>query len=200
MNLTTRTLSGSAITDHLDDLASLRLEIFAEFPYLYQGKREDEISYLSGYAKTPGAIVILAEADGRVVGAATGMPLIHEDAALRDPVTTAGLSIETFYYVGELLFYPAWRGAGMGLQLLSKMEEEIHTLGGYDQIICATVERPDDHPARPAGHISITRFLARTGFSRIEGATTGFTWLEPDGIKRDHPMLLWSKPLAPLRA
>lgn len=195
MNLTTRTLTGPTVTDHLDDLASLRLEIFAEFPYLYQGRREDEIAYLSGYGKTPGAIVILAEAEGKVIGAATGMPLIHEDAALRDPIAAAGLPLESLYYVGELLFYPAWRGAGMGLQLLAKMEEEIATLGGYDHIICATVERPDDHPARPTDHIPITRFLAHTGFSRIEGAITGFTWLEPDGIKRDHPMLLWIKPL-----
>lgn len=41
-----RLLTGSAIADLLDDLATLRLGIFREYPYLYQGRRGDELEYL----------------------------------------------------------------------------------------------------------------------------------------------------------
>ncbi|PLY03705.1 MAG: N-acetyltransferase [Desulfuromonas sp.] len=195
MAVTIRILSGDAVREYLDDLASLRLEIFAEFPYLYQGKRADELAYLTSYAETDGARVILAEADGEVIGAATGMPLQHEDALLRDPVATSGADINRLYYVGELLFYRRWRGARLGQQLLATMEEKIRRLGGFDGIVCATVARPTDHPQRPADFIPIERFLARTGFAAIPGASTRFAWRELDGVKREQTMLLWRKAL-----
>ena len=37
MEITARLLTGVAIADALDDLATLRLEIFSEYPYLYGG-------------------------------------------------------------------------------------------------------------------------------------------------------------------
>ena len=53
-------LTGAAIANALYDLAMLRLDIFAEYPCLYQGKKGDELTYLTTYAKTPYACAILA--------------------------------------------------------------------------------------------------------------------------------------------
>lgn len=191
--ITERLLTGSSVAEHLDDLASLRLDIFREYPYLYRGRREDELAYLAGYGEKPQACVILAEDADAVIGAATGMPLAQEDAALRDPFAATPYRLEGIYYVGELLFRPAYRHAGLGQRLLARLENHIRTLGGFRQIVCATVERPADHPRRPADFIPIERFLARTGFARLEGITTQFAWREVDGVKRDHPMQFWIK-------
>ncbi len=192
---TEQLLTGAAIADALDDLATLRLDIFPEYPYLYQGKREDELTYLATYAAAPDACVILAGDRLTVIGAATGMPLIHEDAQMLDAFAGTPFPLDEVYYVGELLFRPAYRNCGLGQKLLDRLESHILSLGRYRTLTCATVERPDDHPLRPRNYIPITRFLARTGFVRLSGATTSFMWREIDGVKRDHPMQFWIKDL-----
>ena len=193
--ITEHLLTGKAITGHLEALASLRLDIFQEYPYLYRGRREDELAYLAGYAEKPGACVILAEAGGAVIGAATGMPLRHEDAALRTPFAKTPYPLDDLYYIGELLFRRGYRNRGLGQRLLARMENHVRSLGGFSKITCATVKRPDDHPLRPDDDIPISRFLARTGFVRLAGITTHFTWPETDGVKRDHSMQFWLKDL-----
>lgn len=195
MEISEQLLTGAAIADALDDLATLRLDIFPEYPYLYQGRREDELAYLGTYAEAPDACVILAYEGLTVIGAATGMPLIHEDAQMIDAFSGTTFPLHEVYYVGELLFRPAYRNCGLGQKLLDRLESHIRSLGRYHRLTCATVERPDDHPLRPRDYIPITSFLARTGFNRLSGVTTSFMWREIDGAKLDHPMQFWSKEL-----
>lgn len=194
-SITTQLLTGNAVTNHIDDLASLRLDIFQEYPYLYCGKREDELAYLASYAEKPGACVILAAADNSVIGAATGMPLCYEDDSLRTPFAETPYPLDEIYYIGELLFRRDYRNRGLGQHLLSQIENYIRSLDNFGKIVCATIERPDDHLLRPADHIPISRFLARTGFASLEGVITRFAWLETDGVKRDHTMQFWMKDL-----
>lgn len=195
MVITEQLLTGSAIADVLDELATLRLGIFREYPYLYQGRREDEVNYLATYAETPDACVILAYEGNTVIGAATGMPLVHEEARMLDAFAGTGLPLDEVYYVGELLFRPAYRQGGLGRKLLAHLESHLRALGRYRWLTCATVERPDDHPLRPRDYLPITGFLARTGFVRLPGVTTRFRWRESDGVERDHPMQFWSREL-----
>jgi len=195
MVITQELVTGTTVAGALDALASLRLEIFREYPYLYNGRREDELDYLKSYAETPGACVILVHDSGAVVGAATGMPFIHEGKQMLTALAGSQYCVENIYYVGELLFYPAYRNKGLGLQLLDQLEHHIRSLGRYRQLVCATVERPDVHPLKPEGYVPITRFLARTGFDLLPGITTSFSWCETDGVRRDHPMQFWVKEL-----
>lgn len=195
MEITGQLLTGAAIAGALDDLATLRLDIFQEYPYLYQGRREDELTYLATYAEAPEACVILTCDGLSVIGAATGMPLIHEDVQMREAFAGTTFTPEDIYYVGELLLRPAYRNCGLGQMLLARLESHIRSLGSYCTLTCATVEHPDDHPLRPPDYIPIKRFLARTGFARLPGVTAHFIWRETDGVKRDHPMQFWSKEL-----
>lgn len=82
MEIRERILTGPEIEASFDALAAFRLEIFREYPYLYEGEREDELRYLRMYAEKPGAVVILAQESGKVAGAVTGIPLEHEDQEL----------------------------------------------------------------------------------------------------------------------
>lgn len=194
--ITQELFTGTVIAGTLDTLASLRLEIFREYPYLYDGRREDELDYLKSYAEAPDACVILAYDEGTVVGAATGMPFIHEGAQMLAALAGSQYSVDYLYYVGEMLFYPAFRNKGLGLQLLDQLEQHIRSLGSYRHLVCTTVERPDAHPLQPVGYIPITRFLARTWFDLLPGVTTSVAWRETDGVRRDHPMQFWVKELS----
>ena len=195
MSLTTKLLTGREVEESLDALATLRIEIFREFPYLYDGNRESELRYLKGYAQAAEACVLTVTDADRIVGAATGMPLQHEQKELIAPFAATSYPVDSIYYVGELLFYPAYRNRGLGMKLLSMMEDKIRSLGSYRYLTCATVVRPDDHPHRPANYVPIERFLHRTEFRAVPAVTTSFTWLETDGGSRDHAMQFWIKVL-----
>lgn len=195
MAITEQILTGSAVEDCLNDIASLRIEIFREFPYLYDGRREDELHYLKLYSATHESFVIIVNDGEKVAGAATGMPLRHEATELVEPFNGTSYPVDEVYYVGELLFYPAYRNRGLGLRLVAQIVQQISFLGTYRYLTCATVVRPDDHPLRPADYIPIDRFLAHTGFNPLPEITTSFTWLETDGVRRSHPMNFWIKEL-----
>ena len=196
MTIKEQLLTGRSAAKRADSIASLRLDIFREYPYLYDGNREDELDYLQMYAKKPGAFVVEVTESGTIVGAATGIPLCHETEELIKPFSDSSYSIEEIFYVGELLFYPAYRNLGLGKRLITRIEQHVRSLGKYRYLLCATIVRSDSHPSCPAGYLPIDSFLARTGFSKLVGITTNLSWREIDGIKQDHAMQFWLKPLS----
>ena len=70
----TRILTGNAVGEVLDDLARLRIAVFRDWPYLYDGDVAYERDYLTAY-QSPGAVVVAAYDGARMVGAATGAPM-----------------------------------------------------------------------------------------------------------------------------
>lgn len=189
-------LIGHKAEPSLEAIASLRLDIFREYPYLYEGLRDDELRYLRSYAEKPGACVILVEDAGKTIGAATGMPLKHEDQHLLDSFAGTAHLIDKSYYVGELLFYRDYRHRGFGSRLLARIEEYVRSLGPYSHLVCMTVMRPPDHLLCPADYAPIERFLARTGFVPMAGITSTIAWREIDGVRRDHLLQFWRKDLS----
>ncbi|WP_339374086.1 hypothetical protein [Methylogaea oryzae] len=59
-DITIKCLSGRAIEPYLSDLARLRIEVFRDFPYLYDGTQEYEEKYLRTYVNSPDSVVVLA--------------------------------------------------------------------------------------------------------------------------------------------
>ena len=70
-----RPVTGFAVEPWLDELAELRIEVFRDFPYLYEGNREYERRYLDRYAQSDRSVFVLALEFNRLVGAATALPL-----------------------------------------------------------------------------------------------------------------------------
>ena len=90
-------LTGAAIEPALPDIARLRIAVFRDFPYLYDGSLDYEREYLSAFAAAPGAVIVAVRDGGRIVGASTGLPLAAEHAAFRDPVArAASMSVRFF--------------------------------------------------------------------------------------------------------
>ncbi|MCA1775426.1 MAG: GNAT family N-acetyltransferase, partial [Loktanella sp.] len=75
MSLTVRALTGAALEAALPDVARLRIAVFRDWPYLYDGDLAYEEGYLQSYRDSASAIVVGAFDGDRLVGAATGTPL-----------------------------------------------------------------------------------------------------------------------------
>ncbi|HEX3762759.1 MAG TPA: GNAT family N-acetyltransferase [Kofleriaceae bacterium] len=188
--------TGAAIARHLDALAALRISVFREYPYLYDGSLDYEREYLASYASSPASLVVVASDGDRVVGASTAMPLtLHSDDVV-PPLTRAGFDPATVYYFGESVLEPAYRGRGLGSRFFLERERRARELGVAVATFCA-VERPADHPRRPPGYVAPGALWRRHGFERRSDIVGTFAWRDV-GEAEDtaKPMVFWTKPLA----
>ena len=186
---TVETLVGARIAPVVDELAALRIAVFRDWPYLYDGDAAYEARYLAGYASNPRAVVVSVRApDGAMVGAATGLPLADHDAALARAVAGAGVDPGGTFYCAESVLLPAWRGRGLGHRFFDERERHARALGFRRACFCAVV-RPDDHPARPENARSLVPFWEARGYRPLAGAVARLSWKDlGDGAETEKPL------------
>ena len=169
-------LTATEIDAALDDLARLRIEVFAAWPYLYEGDRAYEARYLSAFAASPGAVVVAArDGQGRMVGAATAAPLADHAAEFAAPFATAGLDPADYFYLAESVLLPGHRGQGAG-RTFFEMREAAGRAQGFERAVFASVIRPEDHPARPTSYVPLDAFWRRLGYRPLDGLKAEFSW------------------------
>jgi GNAT superfamily N-acetyltransferase len=150
---------GKDLEPYLNDVIRLRLEVFREYPYLYEGTEEEEYEYISdSYMQFPESLVVLLYEDHRIVGIATGKPLKKVKANIQSPLSQASYPIDDTFYLGELVLEKAYRGKMLGQQLYQSFENYVKKHTNYRLITFSEVERPPSDPLRPAGYISNENF------------------------------------------
>jgi len=195
-----RELSGEAIHQALDAIAELRITVFREFPYLYDGSPEYERSYLEGLAKDPSALVVVAESEGKIIAAATSLPLagsadITQNTGALDLFRNQGLDPNGFYYFSEIVVLPAFRKFGIAKSFYErrcKFAQE-HGL----EHLCFAAILPEPHHQAPATYFSPHPLWRKMGFEPKEALTILYTWptLQTDGTTREetHSLRFWVK-------
>lgn len=188
--------TGAAIARYVDALAALRIGVFREYPYLYEGSLAYEHQYLASYAGSPASLVVVACDGDRVVGASTALPLtLHSDDVV-PPLVRAGFDPASVYYFGESVLEPAYRGRGLGSRFFEERERRARELGFGFAAFCA-VERPADHPQRPASYQPPGALWRRHGFERRPDIVGTFAWRDVgDTEETAKPMVFWVKSLA----
>jgi GNAT superfamily N-acetyltransferase len=131
-----------------------------------------------------------------VVGASTAMPLtLHSDDVV-PPLVRAGFDPATVYYFGESVLEPAYRGRGLGSRFFDERERRARELGYAIATFCA-VDRPADHPRRPADYAPPGPLWRRHGFERRSDIVGTFSWRDVgDADETAKPMVFWIKALA----
>ena len=193
-----RVLTGrdAALEDYVGDLARLRITVFRDFPYLYDGSLGYEENYLRTYTQCPESVVVLALAGAAVVGASTGLPLEFETSEFKQPFIGAGLDPQRIFYCGESVLLAAWRGRGIYREFFAGRERHARTLGRFDRMVLCAVERPADHPLRPADYVPLDAVWRRFGYTRREDLVASFTWKDIDAAEpQAKPMVFWEKRL-----
>lgn len=190
-------LSGDKLTQYIPALARLRIEVFRDWPYLYDGDLAYEEKYLQTYIEAPDSVIVLALDGDRVVGASTGIPLEHETDEVRAPFIAAGFDIDRIFYCGESVLLSEYRGQGAGVAFFDHRETHATELGGFDYSCFCGVQRPDHHPRRPAGYVPLDNFWRKRGYQKHDELNTTFSWKELDETQESpKPMTFWMKPLA----
>nr|WP_148234808.1 GNAT family N-acetyltransferase [Pseudooceanicola batsensis] len=191
-----RTLTGAALETAIDDIARLRIAVFRDWPYLYDGDLDYERSYLRDY-NHPTAIVVAALDGPRIVGAATGMALeVHaEDFAA--PFAKRPEPLDRIFYCAESVLLPEYRGRGLGHAFFDAREDHARSLGRRYCAFCGVI-RPEDHPLRPEGARTHDAFWRGRGYLPLPGVVAHFRWRDIDQPgETDHRLQFWMRDLTP---
>lgn len=189
-------LSGAELVRYIPELAQLRIQVFRDFPYLYDGDLAYEERYLQTYIQAPASVIVLAFDGDKVVGASTGIPLKYETDDVKQPFINAGYDLDKVFYCGESVLISAYRGQGAGVAFFEHREAHAREIEGFEYSCFCGVQRPDNHPARPADFVPLDNFWRKRGYDKHPELNTTFSWKELDEINESpKPMTFWMKKL-----
>lgn len=193
--VTVRALTGAELEAALDDLAQLRIAVFRDWPYLYDGTLDYEREYLRTYRDSPGALLVAAFAGGRLVGASTSTPMEDHAEAFAEPLKAIGLPVETILYGAESVLLPEFRGQGLGHRFFDLREEHARKLGRSHVAFCSVV-RPENHSMRPASFRTNDAFWMGRGYAPLPGVFAEFSWKDVCGeAETKKPLQFWMRAL-----
>jgi GNAT superfamily N-acetyltransferase len=173
--VTVRALTGADLEAALDDVARLRIAVFRDWPYLYDGSLDYEREYLSAYRDSPNALLVGAFDGDRLVGASTSTPMEDHAEAFAAPFAAQGIPLTHIYYGAESVLLPDYRGQGLGHRFFDMREAFARQLGRKWLAFCS-VTRPADHPLRPATYRTNDAFWNKRGYAPLPGVLATFSW------------------------
>lgn len=190
-----RRLTGPALDAALDDVAALRIAVFRDWPYIYDGRLDYERAYLESYRTSPGAVLVGAFDGARLVGAATGTPLEDHAEDFAAPFAATGWPLGAVFYCAESVLLPAWRGQGLGHAFFDARESHARALGRRFSAFCAVI-RPGSHPLKPASYRPLDPFWRKRGYAPLPGVIARFRWTDlGETIETEKHLQFWGKRL-----
>ncbi len=175
MKPTVKSFFGSEIIPLIPALAELRIKVFHDFPYLYEGDLEYEKNYLKVYTDSPRSVLVAAFLNDKIIGAATALPLSDEADYVKEPFLKAEMNLEEIYYFGESVLLKEYRGLGLGHEFFNGREAAVKKFGFKIATFCG-VERPVDHPMRPKDFRPLDEFWMKRGYEKQTHLNSEFSW------------------------
>ncbi|SDB44828.1 GNAT family N-acetyltransferase [Belnapia rosea] len=187
------TLDGTALQAALPALSRLRIAVFAEWPYLYDGDAAHEAEYLQTLMAGRGAAVIAAFDGAEPVGMATCQPMTEAHAPVQAAFRRRGFDPARYCYFGESVLLPPYRGQGAGVGFFAAREAHARSLGMEAAAFCSVVRNAND-PRRPPDYTPLDAFWRRRGFAPRPDLSCVFRWREHgDAAETPHALGFWVK-------
>jgi len=195
-NLKIKTVIGEDISLHLPEIARLRIDVFRDFPYLYDGDPAYEQEYLETYIRSPRSLAVLVLDGPNVVGVSTGIPLYDETEEFQRPFIEQGIDPANVFYCGESLLLPEFRGRGIYKIFFREREEHARRLQQFHTICFCAVKRPYNHPLKPNGYQPLDSVWKSFGYRKEPELTTLYNWKDVHQEQEDEKtMVFWMKNL-----
>lgn len=200
MGVIVEPLTGPSLAEALPELARLRITVFREWPYLYDGNLAYEEDYLARFAKAENAVIVAARDGAAIVGVATASPLAEHTEAFVPLFRSHGFDPGAVFYCGESVLLPNYRGRGIGHLFFEHREAHADRLNAEGAAFthaafCGVVRAADD-PRKPDGYVPLDGFWRKRGYVPVDGLVGGYDWRE---IGADHEtrksMQFWMKEL-----
>ena len=191
---TFRQVIGPNIAPFVPDLARLRIEVFREFPYLYDGDEDYERLYLQTYVRSSRSLAVLVYDGATLIGASTGLPMTDETEEFKRPFVAHGYDIGKIFYCGESVLQRDYRGRGIYKHLFAAREQHAASLPGVTLCTFCGVQRPAHHPLRPPGYTPLHAIWQRFGYTEHPELETPYVWKDVDETEPSaKTMRFWTK-------
>ena len=178
-----RALTGPALEAALDGVAALRIAIFRDWPYLYDGNLDYERAYLQTYRDNPGALLVGA---------------FHEEdhaEAFSAPFRALNIPLTEILYGAESVLLPAYRGIGLGHRFIDLREDHARAMH-RDYVAFCSVKRPESHPMKPENARSNDAFWMGRGYEPLPGVLAEFAWKDlGDSAETTKHLQFWMRKL-----
>jgi hypothetical protein len=163
----------------LTELAGLRIEVFREYPYLYQGDMNYEKKYLERYFSAINSFVFSAYDGNELIGATTAILLSEEDEMIKKPFKDSAYNtLDQIVYFGESIVRKTYRGNGLGKIFFEKREEFAQSLPNVKWTSFCAVVRPENDPRKSSEYHSPENLWHRMGYRKIDNLSTEMHWQE----------------------
>ena len=190
-----RVLTGAALDAALDDVARMRITVFREWPYLYDGDLEYERDYLNAYRNSSDAVLIGAFDGAILIGAATGTPILDHADDFVSAFQGLNWDLSQVFYCAESVLLKNYRGSGIGHRFFDLREEHALALGSSKVVFCA-IQRPVDHLLCPADYRPLDAFWEKRGYRPIPNTIAYFSWKDIDvAHETQKPLQFWARDL-----
>ncbi|MBS0628498.1 MAG: GNAT family N-acetyltransferase [Verrucomicrobia bacterium] len=187
-------IQGREILTYIHKLATLRISVFREYPYLYDGTLDYEEEYLLMYVQSKESIWIVVEEKGKMIGAVTGLPLIDAIEEIKNPFLKDEKSIKDIFYLGEILLLKEYRKSGIGYELYRLFEKKVQSFEHYKKITLCEVKRPGSDVRRPDDYVPLDSLWNRQGFIKQGDKVSYLSWKEIGSEEEmQQPMVFWMK-------
>lgn len=186
---------GREIASIITELAKLRIIVFHDFPYLYEGDFEYEKNYLKIYLESEESTIVAVFDNGQMIGAASAMPLKAEADYVQSPFLESQIDINSIYYFGESVLLKEYRGRGLGNVFFNEREKAAIKFNYPVSCFCGVV-RAEDHPKRPVDFRPLDEFWKKRGYEKQINLVSEFSWKDiGDTMETKKPMIYWMKNL-----
>jgi len=187
-------LRGKEVVPYIHKIAELRITIFREYPYLYDGEMAYEEGYLHLYSRTEDAMLVIAEDHDEVVGVITGVPLKESYEEIRNLFSDKNIPADSIFYLGEILLLQDYRNKNIGYMMYQQFEKAVKEMGIYKKIALCEVVRSENDLRKPLGYKSLNSFWNRQSYVKRPDLIADFSWKEiGDNEETKHPMVFWIK-------
>jgi len=184
---------GSEIKDYFEDLAQLRITVFRDYPYLYEGSIAYEMEYLQTYAQSDFGFLFAVYDNDRVVGATTAIPLMDETEEVKLPFKTIGLDLNRIFYFGESILLKSHRGHGLGHRFFDEREAFAKS-HGFDITTFCSVDRGENHEMKPRDYRSNDVFWTKRGYTPQPNLVCEMSWVDiGQSQSTAKPLRFWLK-------
>ena len=201
MGLRVERLSGCNVDAAIVHVARLRISVFREWPYLYDGDMAYEENYLAGLAAGKGSTIVAAFDGDAIVGAATGAPLNEHTQDFVPLLAGHGYLPQAVFYCGESVLLPDYRGRGIGHAFFDHREAHARELcerAEYQFTHCAfcSVIRAGNDKRSPPGYQPLDGFWQKRGYHKVEGLVGSYQWRDVgEKCETAKPMQFWLRAL-----
>lgn len=194
-----RLLTGKAIQEIIPFLVAQRIEMYREYPYLYEGSRTVEEECLQQFAQLPSSAVAIAYLDDEPVGFIIGASLADYDQHFIGSIEafkSNGKNPNEYYYFADVLILPAHKGKSLATRLFALFEEYCANLGFL--YACFVSESHVEHPLKPIDYNEVDLIWQHYGYQK-SNIKIYFSWntIQPDGPAQEqlHELPYWIKKL-----